>query len=70
MEKLINEIKNRKSIAVLVTELIENFEDMCPCEIEEALREIRDRVEIDTWLMRVYRKEIREMEMKLSPNTK
>ena len=58
MENLINELKERKSPAVLITELIADFEDMCPCEIEEALREIRDRVEASEWLMRYYRMEL------------
>ena len=60
MENLIKAIKEDKSTAVLITELIEDFTEMCPYEIEEALRDIRDSAEIDAWMMKVYRKKLKE----------
>lgn len=62
MEKLLNALKDEKSTAVMITELIEELEDMCPVDIEAALDEIRRSAEADAWLRRYYRRKIKKLE--------
>lgn len=62
MEKLLNALKDEKSTAVMITELIEELEDMYPVDIEAALDEIRKSAEADAWLRRCYKRKIKKLE--------